>query len=276
MPQLKTAIRILLSKFGLALVPLEVYERNKSNPDFLRLSRWVSGDESINHVHLKDFIMENFSKSNSQLQQDLVAAFLLKNCLDTWKPSRFFIEFGATNGISLSNTNFLEKNQGWSGILAEPAKWHADLVANRKCTIDFRCVYSESGEQIQFSEVDLPELSTITRLAKSDVHKKSRNRAIYYEVETVSLNDLLESHKAPKLIDYLSIDTEGSEIEILSSFDFTKWDIGFITVEVTSESKQYELDSILVPQGYTRILMNYSEWEAWYVNEKFYASLPGF
>ena len=41
-----------------------------------------------------------------------------------------------------------------------------------------------------------------------------------YKVETISLNDMLELHNAPLIIDYLSIDTEGSEYEILSCLDF--------------------------------------------------------
>jgi hypothetical protein len=91
-----------------------------------------------------------------------------------------------------------------------------------------------------------------------------------YEVETVSLNDLLIEHDSPLIIDYLSVDTEGSEIEILSNINFGKWQIGFLTVEVTSQKKQIQLDSILTPYGFCRVLSKYSEWEAWYVNPSFY------
>jgi hypothetical protein len=57
-------------------------------------------------------------KSKSQLKQDL---FVLAE-LD-FKSNGFFVEFGATNGIDLSNTHLLENEFGWGGILAEPAKF---------------------------------------------------------------------------------------------------------------------------------------------------------
>ena len=66
-------------------------------------------------------------KSKSQLRQDL---FVLG--VTNFKQNGFFCEFGATNGVDLSNTYLLEKEFNWSGILAEPAKiWHSDLQRNR-------------------------------------------------------------------------------------------------------------------------------------------------
>lgn len=58
-----------------------------------------------------------------------------------FKQNGFFVEFGATNGIDLSNTYLLETEFGWNGILAEPDKyWHTSLIANRTAIIDIRCV----------------------------------------------------------------------------------------------------------------------------------------
>jgi len=51
------------------------------------------------------------------------------------------------------------------------------------------------------------------------------------QVETVSLNDLLLSQAAPPRIDYISIDTEGSELAILEAFDFARWDVRLFTIE---------------------------------------------
>lgn len=77
-----------------------------------------------------------------------------------FKRHGLFVEFGATNGLDLSNTWLLEKQFGWTGILAEPATvWHEDLKRNRTGSIDERCVWSRSGEALQFSETAVPELS---------------------------------------------------------------------------------------------------------------------
>jgi FkbM family methyltransferase len=163
-------------------------------------------------------IMESSSKA--QLKQDI---FVL-NELDC-KTGGYFVEFGATNGVDLSNTYLLETKFGWTGILAEPAKvWHDALVANRKCCISFDCIWSKSHEELEFNEVGAADLSTIDVFSNGDEHAKTRKEGKKYNVYTVSLLDLLRKYKAPKEIDYLSIDTEGSEFEILNAFDFAAID----------------------------------------------------
>jgi hypothetical protein len=76
-------------------------------------------------------------KSQSQLKQDL---FVLSEF--QIKKNGFFVEFGATNGIDLSNTYLLEKEFNWIGILCEPAKfWHRSLGENRTSFIEHKCVW---------------------------------------------------------------------------------------------------------------------------------------
>ena len=85
-------------------------------------------------------------KSQSQLRQDI---FVLSEL--GFKRDGFFVEFGATNGIDLSNTYLLEKEFSWRGILAEPARiWHENLIENRSANVDFECVWRESGQTLNF------------------------------------------------------------------------------------------------------------------------------
>ena len=166
-------------------------------------------------------------RSQSQLFQDLFVVFFLQG-----KRNGFFVEFGATDGRGLSNTFILERDFEWNGILAEPARcWHAALRSARRAAIDTRCVWSESGQTLEFKETDLKELSTLTNLADKDFNREGRTKGTTYPVHTVSLLDLLAAHNCPKDIDYLSIDTEGSELPILNAFDFSKYDIKIVTVE---------------------------------------------
>ena len=82
------------------------------------------------------FVLQKYAESPAQLFQDLFVLFSLSQ-----KREGFFVEFGATDGVELSNTLLLERSYGWNGILAEPAKcWHKDLRTNRNCVIDTRCV----------------------------------------------------------------------------------------------------------------------------------------
>jgi hypothetical protein len=84
-------------------------------------------------------------------------------------------------------------------------------------------------------------------------------------VSTISLNDLLSKHNAPKHIDYLSIDTEGSEFEILNSFDFSSHSFGVVTVEHNFTPVRQKIFELLSGHGYTRQFENLSKFDDWYV-----------
>jgi FkbM family methyltransferase len=200
-------------------------------------------------------------KAKSQLGQDVLA-------LTTVGTERggFFVEFGATNGFDLSNTFILEKNFGWSGILCEPARgWHVELRRNRSCSIDTRCVYSSSGQKIQFSETSIGELSGITSFMRSEPRRFLSDKSATYDVDTITLNDLLVEYDAPEYIDFLSIDTEGSEYEILRNFDFSMYSFGLICVEHNFTENRGNLKSLLVSHGYTQVYSEVSAWDDWYI-----------
>ena len=92
--------------------------------------------ESDSYHILRELAVRNGAlqeNMKAQIGQDIFVLFSL-----SWKRNGYFVEFGATNGVDLSNTYLLEKNFNWNGILAEPAKvWHKDLVSNRNVSVDF-------------------------------------------------------------------------------------------------------------------------------------------
>lgn len=215
---------------------------------------------------LEDFIKYSADKlglSKSQVFQDLFVSYLFKD-----KQGGFFVEFGATDGVTLSNSFLLEDKYEWKGILAEPAKvWAERLKANRNCFIDTRCVWSKSGEQVTFHETAYAELSTIDLFSTSDYHAEKRKYPKTYSVETVSLNDLLKFYNAPPVIDYLSIDTEGSEFDILSAFDFEKYRIEIITVEHNFSPKRDDIFELLTHNDYVRVFESISLFDDWYIKK---------
>lgn len=224
-------------------------------------------------LELKDFVFKNLRYSNAQIQQDLLASWVThklhaRNAKSLLTP-KFFVEFGATNGFQLSNTFFLEKYENWIGLLAEPAKvWHSELLKIRKCEIDTRCVFSESGKVLMFTEASDPELGTLSKYSDGDSHADERQNGRNYEVETVSLCDLLSEHQSPIYIDYLSIDTEGSEFEILRTFDFERYSFGLISVEHNFTANRLEINNVLTRAGYCRVLMEVSGQDDWYVSRE--------
>ena len=86
-----------------------------------------------------------------------------------------------------------------------------------------------------------------------------------YGVPTISLGDLLAEHNAPDQIDYLSVDTEGSEFYILSALDFSKYQFKVITVEHNYTDTREKVYELLTKNGYIRILEGFSQWDDWYV-----------
>lgn len=201
--------------------------------------------------------------SMAQLKQDIVALIV-----SDFKKEGFFVEFGGTNGYDLSNTFLLEKDFHWNGILAEPSPdWYEDLIKNRSCSIDNRCVWRSTDEQLEFDKADRGELSTISQFASSDNHSKRRESSKQILVNTVSLEDLLIQHNAPKYIDFLSVDTEGSEYEILNAFDFSRYKFGLVTIEHNFTSQREKLFLLMKANGYRRLFEYASRWDDWYVPE---------
>jgi FkbM family methyltransferase len=197
----------------------------------------------------------------SQIRQDLLALFVLGD-----KPG-YFVEFGACDGIYLSNTFLLETYHGWNGLLVEPSKFYNKVLKQkRNATIDTLCVSDKTGDKIEFVEVnDLQGLSGIAEYAFNDIHTQTRMRQGFtYPVETISLKDLLDKHNCPQTIDYISIDTEGSEYSILNAYDFSR-QFKLITVEHNNTYTKDLINDLLLSKGYIQILPEESKWDSWYV-----------
>jgi len=218
---------------------------------------------ALNPAHY-ELMSSLLNKSKSSLKQDLFVLAETK-----YKRGGFFVEFGATNGIDFSNTHLLEQEFKWKGILAEPARvWAKQLLENRpSANIETLCVWKDSNSSLMFNETNYPELSTIEYFSSKDMHAHSRLIGVQYEVQTISLNDLLKKYSAPQDIDYLSIDTEGSEYEILNAFDFNKYNIKIITVEHNYTPQRELILNLLTGYGYERKYASVSDYDDWYIKK---------
>ena len=126
-------------------------------------------------------------------------------------------------------------------------------------------MWSDSDSILIFNQTNIAELSTIDSYSASDSHRKNRKKGKRYEIKTISLLDLLMRYNAPKDIDYLSIDTEGSEFEILASFDFDKYDFKIITCEHNHTGSREKVHELLTSKGYVRKFEDISLWDDWYI-----------
>jgi FkbM family methyltransferase len=257
MLNIKNKIKNFLKILDIGITRYSELERLRKNP---RAAYDLEFILTLPNEHSRK-IVQFLNQSKSQIRQDL---FVLSE-LD-FKKNGFFVEFGATNGIDLSNTYLLEKEFGWRGILAEPGKcWHTELGNNRSAAIDHNCVWKNSSSTLMFNEVEVPELSTINAYSGSDLFKGVRTRGEMYEVKSISLADLLKKHGAPNHIDYLSIDTEGSEYEILNNFDFEEYSFDVITCEHNFTPLRDKIFELLSKKGYQRKYQSLSDFDDWYV-----------
>lgn len=163
------------------------------------------------------------------------------------KNNGVFVDIGANDGVRISNTYFLEQKLGWTGIAIEPIpSMFLELQKNRNCHLVNGCVTPSPG-RAKFIEVvnGTDMLSTLTvnnqgltarRLKMSAKRHGAELREI--DVDCYTLEMLTNQFNVPE-IDFLSLDTEGGELEILKSIDFEKTPIKTISVE-----NNYYTDSI--------------------------------
>ncbi len=139
----------------------------------------------------------------------------------------YFVEFGAASGSALSNSYILEHDFGWTGAIAEPNPvFHEHIARKRKCYFSPKEVHPISGARLSFQCAARPMFSRLVQPGSGTTDEAELEVNETIDVETISLDDLLDVAGAPETIDYLTVDTEGSEFDILPAFDFTRRRIG--------------------------------------------------
>jgi FkbM family methyltransferase len=201
--------------------------------------------------------------SKSQLGQDLKVIDFYKG-----KKNGYFVEVGANDGTTLSNSFLLEKSYGWKGICCEPNPCQFQkLIKNRpNSSCCEYAIYGKSNEVVSFDIAN--DNSLLSGISNNiDIHKKSvdKNKDTIL-VKTMSLEDVLDKYKAPRFIDYISIDTEGSEYEILKPFNFNKYIFGLIDVEHNFvEPRRSSIRQLLINNGYVFVQEN--KWDDTYKHQ---------
>ena len=164
------------------------------------------------------------------------------------KKDLYFIDIGAHDGKTFSNTFVLEKYYNWNGICSEPLpRSFKKLKACRNAICDNNAVFSESGLSLEFSD------TTMTSGISEYIDRwKDRNaNAPRIIVKTITLQELLDKYEAPKTIHYFSLDTEGTELEILKSVDLNIYKFLYINLEHNYiEPKRTEMRTLLTNNGY--------------------------
>jgi FkbM family methyltransferase len=184
-----------------------------------------------------------------QVKQDqFINEFIFKG-----KKTGFFVEIGANNGITFSNSYFFEK-LGWNGICIEPAPdTFRELVKNRKCTclqlavsitegqLDF-CVVE--GSSVLNGLIDNYDSKQVERIKRESESTK------IIKVATRTAESIFDEHNV-KHIDFCSIDTEGAELDVLKSINFNKITIDCFVIE--NNHSNNEIADFMNNIGYKKV-----------------------
>jgi len=184
--------------------------------------------------------MSKIRKLYSQAGQDL---WVMRDVFN-YKTSGFFIDIGAYDGVYLSNTYWLEKHLGWQGICVEAdPKTFALLRKNRQCECLNACV-GASNHKVSFLSGKGPYSGALETCLGAETENISGGESLI--LKTSSLEDILKVCNAPNVIDYLSVDVEGMEEEVISSFPFK--DVRFLCATIERPNKVVRM--MLQEQGY--------------------------
>lgn len=171
------------------------------------------------------------------------------------------IEVGAANGVKGSNTLYFEE-RGWDVLCIEPNPAHKEsLKKYRKFVKYFACSDKKNILPLKVFKVgeknimsSLTSLNPDSRLLES--HKEIINESYTVEVNVETLTSILENEISDtplhnvKKIDFISIDTEGTEIDVLKGFDFKKFDVKLFVVENNYED--LDIEEFMLSKGYLK------------------------
>ena len=215
-------------------------------PLYNTLKRKIEENSPLHHVAYG----EPFDDYYHDLYNDLFYKnFVFKNNLS----NGYFVEIGALDGVINSQSFIFEKHLKWDGIVVEPNPiWHADFEIYRSCNKS-KCAVSNNNDGALFECREIPSFSglksTTNEIRISDIKNE-------ISVETITLIDLLNKYNAPSIIDWISIDTEGTELDILEHFFYNnkKYKINLINFECNNDTQEYlKITKLLETQPYLKI-----------------------
>jgi FkbM family methyltransferase len=202
---------------------------------------------------------------------------------------KFFVDAGATGGIN-NSAWVLETDFNWQGISVNANKDHYDLIVKQqRMNVDGSALWShDQGVDFFFNnKADITtssakafnnttiDLSYASAVVQADVVTKFRimleTEATVIKVPSITLEQLLQKYNAPSTIDYLALDIEGSEHEVLRVFPFDRYNVQIMSVENSNKFQPF-----LEARGFTRVVNPYCPkiHEHHYVNNSIISEYP--
>ncbi len=159
-----------------------------------------------------------------------------------YKRCGYFLDFGGFEGLLHDNTFYLERFLNWRGILVEPNPIpYSSACAVRSCITVNAALWHESRKSLTFT--DSHGLSSLADFMDNDsnaeLRKKIQKKMI--SVDTINPTELLDRFSAPEFIEYMSLDVEGAEIDVLEAIDLDRYKIALLSIEHNHVNEKQEI-----------------------------------
>jgi len=200
---------------------------------------------SSRKVELNQFLRKMFDGSHSQYGEDLIIDKLLNH-----KPFGFYVDVGASHPIKFNNT-YMFYMRGWNGINIDPnpsSKQAFDVLRSRD--INYTLGIANKTASMPFYVINESMYSTFSKEEANESVLGGRKVEEVINVKVKKLKDVLNKIN-PETIDFMSIDTEGYDYEVLQSNDWNKYKPTVLCVECHNDSDK--INKFLERKGYKRV-----------------------
>ena len=189
------------------------------------------------------------------------------------KTSGVCVEVGANNGVDDSTSLFFEKI-GWQCILVEPNPSLCREIRAARKALTYECAASNRNGIVTLYIAEGAQrsdgLSTIS--VNKDVHDKIKSHGFLtraVQVRTMTLDEILTDAQINDDIDFISIDVEGHEHEVLEGFSLERWKPIIILMEDNSNFENDIVQNYLKKFGYVRFFRTgVNDWYAHQTNKR--------
>ena len=179
-------------------------------------------------------VRNNNFKFFSQYDEEIILWRFFKN-----KRRGFLVDVGAADGVRYSNSRYLIKFFDWNGILIEPHpefQKHLHSIYAKSKNVHL-CNYAvanktQTSNFYMYGKDKHAQVSTLSDEFKQRViHTHGDKYLEPIKVETMPLKKLLVEYNSPDKIDFMSIDCEGSDMEVLQSMDWVRFEVNLVCIE---------------------------------------------
>jgi FkbM family methyltransferase len=208
------------------------------------------GWERVREVGITTVLRKPSARYYAQHGEDAVIAAAFSDL-----PAGFFVEIGCIDGRRFSNTLALEE-RGWRGICVEAHSGYGDALRRNRpgSAVVQAAAGAEDAAEVDFFANSRGSLSTLDAARGPEFAERYGEWFTGFELQRVPLRTvsaILDELGAPH-VDVLSIDVEGTDVDVVRGIDLARHRPTLIVVEADDEKARAALDALLLPAGYVR------------------------